>query len=304
MVIKAENDVVNLPLWQAYVEQMCGFVLPSVQHNWLTHAITTTAQSHNMSIDELYDNLIKEKGRRVTNQMSKLPVLTQSFLDNLLIVESRFFRHEPSIAFVGEIYKTAINGYRRLKELGDINEPPEFSVWSVGCSTGQEVYSLAMTLTLIFRQLANPLLFTVYGSDLSVKSLKMAQKGEYSGRQVGEIPTRYRPQIKLMPDDVGLFKHQKKWQIDEKTQKRTQFFWHNMFSKEPVNLPKQQVIVCQNVLIYFRKFDQRDILAYFVQNLAVGGYLVFAPNEAMFWHHPKMKRVEDGQINAWQKISD
>lgn len=74
--------------------------------------------------------------------------------------------------------------------------------------------------------------------------------------------------------------------------------------KKNTGLSKHQIIICQNVLIYFRKFDQRDILAYFVRSLAVGGYLLFAPNEAMFWQHPNMRRVDDGQVNAWQKISE
>ena len=81
------------------------------------------------------------------------------------------------------------------------------------------------------------------------------------------------------------------------------FFWHKNKTKTPLGLPKQQVIICQNVLIYFRKFDQRDILAYFVQNLDIGGYVLLAPNEAMFWQHPNMRRVDNGHINAWQKIS-
>lgn len=282
----------DLLLWQQYVERICGFVLPEVQNNWLTHAITTTAQSQNMSTEELYHALVSEK----IKPHEQLPTLTQLLLNHLLIAESRFFRHEPSLAFIGRCYEKAMTTKTP-------NDDP-FLVWSVGCSTGQEVYSVAMTLKLIFKQMPSPLPFKVYGSDLSVKSLNMAKQGKYKGRQINEIPARYRPQVHPIDDDGATFKYQKTWQIDPKTAEHTHFFWHNMFTKEATNLPKQDVIICQNVLIYFRKFDQRDILAYFVQNLAVGGYLLFAPNEAMFWQHPKMKRVDDGQINAWQKISE
>lgn len=282
----------NLLSWQQYIEQVCGFVLPEVQNNWLTHAIATTAQNQNMSADELYHALTNEQVKK----SGQLPTLTQLLLNNLLIAESRFFRHEPSLAFIGKCYEKAMNA-----------KPPRsepFSVWSVGCSTGQEVYSVAMTLRLSFKQMPEPLPFKVYGSDLSVRSLDVAKQGKYKGRQMNEIPARYRPQIQILNDDSGTFKHQKTWQIHPKTAEHTQFFWHNIFAREAVDLPKQDVIICQNVLIYFRKFDQQNILAYFVQNLAVGGYLLFAPNEAMFWQHPQMKRVDDGQINAWQKISE
>lgn len=287
----------NLPLWQAYIEQICGFVLPSVQHNWLIHAITITAQNHDMSADELYDTIQHD------NMISSQPLsaLTQLLLDNLLITESRFFRHEPSLAFVGDLYKSYITERHKVTPSFDV--PSMFSVWSAGCSTGQETYSLAMTLGLISRQFVSPLPFRVNGSDLSVRSLTLAKKGEYMGRQINEIPARYRSQLRATQDNMGIFNHQKIWQVDTKTQQHTHFFWHNLFAKTPLGLPKQQVIICQNVLIYFRKFDQRDILAYFVQNLDIGGYVLLAPNEAMFWQHPNMRRVDNGQINAWQKIS-
>ncbi|AWY21335.1 chemotaxis protein CheR [Moraxella bovis] len=287
----------NLPLWQAYIERICGFVLPSVQHNWLIYAITTTAQSHNMSVHELYDALQHD----IVVPSEPLPALTQSLLDNLLIAESRFFRHEPSLTFVGELYKSYITKWHKATPSFDV--PSMFSVWSAGCSTGQETYSLAMTLDLISRQFVRPLPFQVNGSDLSVRSLTLAKKGEYTGRQINEIPARYHSQLHATHDGVGVFNHQKIWQVDIKTRQHTQFFWHNLFAKKPLGLPKQQVIICQNVLIYFRKFDQRDILAYFVQNLDIGGCVLFAPNEAMFWQHPNMRRVDNGQINAWQKIS-
>lgn len=299
------HGVVNLALWQKYVEQVCGFVLPEVQHNWLVHAITMTAQAYDLSVDELYDGVLGEYERYLPTEC--LPKLTQSLLDNLLIAESHFFRHEPSMAFIGEKYKSIIHAHNKaMREGKKLGGSPNFSVWSVGCSTGQEVYSVAMTLDLIFKQVVNPLPFIVYGSDLSAHSLNMAKKGEYFGRQVQEIPARYRTQIKPMSDDVaaGVFNHQKTWKIDPKIKEHTQFFWHNVFTKKNTGLSKHQIIICQNVLIYFRKFDQRDILAYFVRSLAVGGYLLFAPNEAMFWQHPNMRRVDDGQVNAWQKISE
>ena len=64
------------------------------------------------------------------------------------------------------------------------------------------------------------------------------------------------------------------------------------------------VIFCQNLLIYFREFDQRDLLARFVKRCRVGGYLLLAPGEAMSWQHPLMKRVKRTDINAWQKMAN
>ncbi|HAR75733.1 MAG TPA: chemotaxis protein CheR, partial [Psychrobacter sp.] len=60
---------------------------------------------------------------------------------------------------------------------------------------------------------------------------------------------------------------------------------------------------CQNVLLYFRKFDQRDILARLSNQCALGGYIILAPGEALFWRPSNMRRIAHPQINAWQKIS-
>lgn len=63
------------------------------------------------------------------------------------------------------------------------------------------------------------------------------------------------------------------------------------------------MIICQNVLLYFRKFDQRDILTRLAAQCALGGYIVLAPGEALFWRPSNMRRIAHPQINAWQKIS-
>lgn len=224
----------NLPLWQAYIERICGFVLPSVQHNWLVHAITTTAQSHDMSVHELYDALQHD----VVVPSEPLPALTQSLLDNLLIAESRFFRHEPSLAFVGELYKSYIT--ERYKVTPSFDVPSMFSVWSAGCSTGQEVYSLAMTLGLISRQFVSPLPFRINGSDLSVRSLTLAKKGKYMGRQINEIPARYRTQLRATQDGMGIFNHQKIWQVNTKTQQHTHFFGITFLQKHRLACPSNK----------------------------------------------------------------
>ena len=60
------------------------------------------------------------------------------------------------------------------------------------------------------------------------------------------------------------------------------------------------VLICQNMLIYFRKFDQRDILANFLALLKARGYLVLGSGEGLFWRTQDAVRVA-GASNLWQK---
>lgn len=280
--------MINLSAWQEYVERRCGFVLPDSQQSWLSHTVDSVAKSLEMDVNTLYIQVCRDKE------------LEQLLFDRLLIAETRFFRHEESFNFVLKEYDRYLNAQK--------NAPiqQEFRVWSAGCSAGQEVYSLAMGLQLTNDRLSNNAPFLVVGSDLSQKSLQAAKKAQYTHKDIQAIPSKYRHYLQEVKSNnentLGQPSHQKLWQIAPKVTQKTQFFWQNLFLKPPMALPLQDVILCQNVLIYFRRFDQRDILNYFVQNLSVGGYLVLTPSEVTLWQHPKMKRIDNPHVNAWQKI--
>lgn len=280
--------MINLSAWQEYVERRCGFVLPPSQQNWLEHSVESVAKTLDIDVNTLYIQVCRDKE------------VEQLLFDKLLIAETRFFRHQESVDFVLKKYEE-----HRLTQKGVAHSQP-FRVWSAGCSAGQEAYSLAMGMQMVSDSIAELPSYVVVGSDLSQKSLKSAQTAQYADKDIKGIPVRYRHYLQQVkaddPDDEFLSAQPRVWQVVPKITKQCQFFWQNLFLKPPLDLPLQHIILCQNVLIYFRKFDQRDILNYFVQRLAVGGYLVLAPSEVMFWQHPKMKRVEHIFVNAWQKI--
>jgi chemotaxis methyl-accepting protein methylase len=86
-------------------------------------------------------------------------------------------------------------------------------------------------------------------------------------------------------------------------QPHVNFSVHNIIEKIPPTTHLQNVIICQNMLLYFRKFDQRDILARLSEQCALEGYIVLAPGEALFWRPSNMRRIAHPQVNVWQKIS-
>lgn len=282
--------MINLSAWQEYVERRCGFVLPPSQQSWLEYSIESVAKTLEIDINALYIQVCRDKE------------VEQLLFDKLLISETRFFRHQESVDFVLKKYEE-----HRLTQRG-VAYPQQFRVWSAGCSAGQEVYSLAMSMQMISDSASERPSYVVSGSDLSKKSLTSAQTAQYVDKDIKGIPVRYRHYLQQIRVDSPAFEsvsaQPRVWQVVPKITKQCHFFWQNLFLKPPLNLPLQHIILCQNVLIYFRKFDQRDILNYFVQQLEVGGYLVLAPSEVMFWQHPKMKRVEHIFVNAWQKIEN
>lgn len=282
--------------WQRYIEQEIGFVLPPIQRQWLVNAIDRTAAAHGLSILQLW------------RQLPSNDALRQQLLDKVLIDESRFFRHMPSIDFITEC---ALR-HQRLSLIDDsIDET--FRIWSVGCASGQETWSLAMSLAS--KQLVN---YAVLGTDVSQKAITKARLAQYDKRQKTLIPSScqqfiYPLHSETVPDQSTVFDSsivestindtQEHWQIVPTLQQYVSFALHNIIGQTPPTSDLQQVIICQNMLLYFRKFDQRDILNKLSEQCALGGYIVLAPGEALFWRPSNMRRIAHPKINAWQKIS-
>lgn len=274
--------------WQQYIEKEIGFVLPNEQQQWLINAVSQTASSYTLSLNDLWQKLPTH------------PELRQQLIDSVLIPESRFFRHLPSIQF---ITKAAISAEKQSTKSG---KKPPFRIWSVGCAAGQEVWSLAMNLAA--KNLYN---YHILGTDVSQTALAQARKAEYEGRQQHLIPHECQQFIHPMPSfstdnhvttGTPLSTEPSRWYVNRVLRDKVDFVWHNIFTKEMPTTHLQQVITCQNMLIYFRQFDQRDILNRLAAQCAVGGYLILAPGEGLSWRPKNMCRVKHVQINGWQKI--
>ncbi len=275
----------SLPMWLAYIEQHVGFMLPKNQQQWLINAINTVAHHHGLTPQALYDNLQKDSE------------LHQQLIDTVLIIESRFFRDRATLDYIAKLYdERLIAGHQT-----------PFVVSSIGCAQGQEVWSLAMVLDQCRQAYGNQkhrhtTAYEVVGVDTSKHALQVAQEAIYTQRCASDIPAQYHHYIIHETDDT--------WRVHQSLYGYADFVWCNIFSDESFKqlayrhrTLKPSVILCQNTLIYFRKFDQRDILARLVELLEEGGYLILGAAECLFWQHPKMQRIHHPTINAWQKIS-
>ncbi|MEK6199830.1 CheR family methyltransferase [Psychrobacter sp. P11G5] len=321
-VFRLKDKPVAVRQWQRYIEQAIGFVLPKEQSQWLLNAVEHTAAENMLSLAQLWDAVQIDKR------------LKQQLIDTVLIPESRFFRHEPSIAFVTALahqyciqpLQSTIQGHSNNSVDSSSAEP--FRIWSVGCATGQEVWSLAMSLAA--KNISN---HKILGSDVSQKALNKARKGQYDQRQQQLIPSAYQHFMqplaittqdgtqairqsqasltdqalpvspKLLLDRLLPSKTSAYWRVMPELHEQVSFVWHNIFTPSLATSHLQQVILCQNVLIYFRQFDQRDILTRLSAQCALGGHIVLAPGEALFWRPSNMRRIAHSQVNAWQKIS-
>ena len=290
------DDYFDTRQWQRYIECEIGFILPTIQCNWLENAVIHTALFYGLTTVQLWQQL------PFNNE------LRQHLLDKVLIHESRFFRHLPSINFVTECAEQ----HQRRKRI-DADTSEMFHIWSVGCASGQETWSLAMSLAA--KQLSN---YTILGTDVSQQVLAKARLGQYDAKQQSLIPPYCQQFVQplspaIMADEASISNTYLNrttasssygyWQVTATLKSQVRFALHNIMDEKPPTAHLQQVIVCQNMLLYFRKFDQRDILARLSKQCALGGYIILAPGEALFWRPSNMRRIAHPHLNAWQKIS-
>lgn len=289
--LSASLTVANATHWRQFIEKEVGFVLPDAQLQWLLNAVENTANTYKLSLEQLWLTVQTHKKVR------------QRLIDTVLIPESRFFRHPPSIQFVTKQAMRTHSQYKqRFTYLDEKNNQP-FRIWSVGCSAGQEVWSLAMSLAA--QHVDN---YSILGTDVSQKALVRARTGQYEYRQRHLIPQSCQQFIQPLGVTADIFdsssamKSESSWQVDSRLQKYVSFLWHNLFTEDSPTSHLYEVIICQNVLIYFREFDQRDILARLAAQCAVGGHIILSPGEGLGWRPHNMRHLNHPQVNAWQKI--
>ena len=204
-------------------------------------------------------------------------------LDRLMVQETRFYRNPESL----NLFQNFLSDH--LKKM---TKPNAINIWSVGCSTGEEPYTLAILCQEIIHQQHKKNSFGVTATDISLPVLSKAREGTYNKRRLldlsDELVAHYFEQI-----NSDLFK------VCDEIKHKVCFSMSNMIDIEKSPLRNMDIIYCQNVLIYFRKERKQAILNCLVERLSPGGLLVIGQGEATDWQNNLVKRVEDNQNLAF-----
>ena len=159
-------------------------------------------------------------------------------------------------------------------------------IWSAGCSSGEEVYSLAMLLSEE-KSAGNIPDFYIYGNDISKKILEKAVKAIYPYSKVETIPGKYRRKYLLRSKD----KENPTIRIVPELRSRTKFVWENLVGERDTMPYDFQFIFCRNTLIYFDRKTQSKVVTRLVKHLAPGGYLILGHSESLLQHLPDELKI-------------
>ncbi|MEP3857374.1 MAG: CheR family methyltransferase [Porticoccus sp.] len=202
----------------------------------------------------------------------------QALVDRLLIKETRFFRHPPSFNYVASV----LSGDSDVPESDPQSEPPSgFSLWSVGCASGEEAYSLAMLSEQLCQagKLSSP--FRLLATDLSRSALDIARCGEYPRSRLRHLNAMQHAWFESAGD--------KFLRVRATLKKRIVFARHNLLDSLPGKT--FDVIFCQNLLVYVAPTRRKMLLEKLAGALKPAGRLILAPGE--FFGAPPAVLIRD-----------
>jgi type IV pilus assembly protein PilK len=204
-------------------------------------------------------------------------------LDRFMVQETRFYRDPESLLLFQEFLVARLQ-----------NESPNRSlnIWSVGCSTGEEPYTLAILTNEAFLKCHSEPRFGITATDISLPALNKARAATYNTRKLMDMKQSHIVQY-FSQKDKDFF------EVSDSIKHKVCFSMANMVDVEKSPLRNMDVIYCQNVLIYFRKSCKHTILDSLVQCLAPGGMLIIGQGEAVEWTHSLVSRVENSQTLAF-----
>ena len=274
----ADMTTAEFRAWSALIEERTGQVLGERRRAFLQTRLGQRMRE--LGLDD-YQAYLRQVGDGPRGALE-----WATLLDRLTVRETRFYRHAPSFAVLEDYLS------RRLADEG--GHP--WMLWSVGCASGEEAYSLAISAAEVRRRAAQRMDFGVMATDISQGALNEARTARYDARRLEALDAERRARY-LRPEADG-------WQVTPELAARVCCTRLNVLDLDKAPWTGLDVIFCQNLLIYFRRWRRRDILNGLAERLAPGGLLVLGVGEVTGWRHPLLRPLADERVLAFTRIRE
>lgn len=283
-------------LFRNVVYQEAGIYLKETRKDFLENRLRKRMAATGISSPYWYYKFVTE------TKKTELLIL----LDLLTVNETSFFRNGPQMDLFGNVILPDV----MRRKFRDIQK--RLRIWSAGCSTGEEPYSIAMIARDVLKDDPSRSLpshgraadgargpqamgewdLRIFASDLSLTMLKTASKGEYPEEKVcSTVPDRYLSRY--------LEVNGNRYRVKEEIKKMVVFDFHNL--KNDNGLDNLDVIFCRNVMIYFDEKEQRRLIDKFYRSLSAGGYLLLGHTESLHGLGTGFEFVYDNKGTAYKK---
>jgi chemotaxis protein methyltransferase CheR len=225
-----------------------------------------------INVKEYYDNIL-------ANQ-DEMKLLLDSVTTNL----TKFFRNTGHfLALEHFVIKELVEYKTRTKS-------NVFRVWSAGCSTGEEPFSVAMVLK---DKLPQNMKIEVIGSDISLKSLLIAKSGFYPEAKIADVPENYKHKY--------FEKKRDGYQIRDEIRDIVKFDYHNL--KNDSGQGNLDIVLCRNVIIYFDSEAQKATILRLWKSMTDFSFLFIGHSESLFGMNTQFEFVKTEWTTLYRKLA-
>jgi chemotaxis protein methyltransferase CheR len=263
----SKNDFLIL---KKFIHNVCGIDIPDEKEYLILHRLQPVLEKYNCKD---FSEFALLAGSNINDNVR------EDIIEAITTNETSFFRDEHPFQnlknhILPKVIKNATNRNNTLLFKGK----PKVSILSAGASTGQEGYSIAISIHEYIETLREKIIdienFSITGIDISSQVLAKAISGEYTEIEVKRgLNDFYINQYFLKTGD--------KWIVKDNLKKMVTFQKVN-FIKQFSKIGYYDIIFCRNVLIYFDVESKKKILEQFYSMLNPGGYLILGSTENLY----------------------
>jgi len=246
-------------LLRDFVYEKAGIYFAENKGYLLESRLAARLDELGLSSFEEYHYYLKYGGQKTEQELISL-------FDLVTTNETSFFRNPPQLdAFKMIVQKTYVNGCWPDGGL---------KIWSAGCSTGEEPYTLAILMLELNAAMGRPRPFTIFGTDISTKALESAKRGifnQYSVRNTDKGVLH-----KYFTEKKGLHV------VNDAVKSQVTLDFLNLMDSDSYRKYRQMdMIFCRNVLIYFDEKAKKKVIENFYESLKPKGYLTIGHAESL-----------------------
>jgi chemotaxis protein methyltransferase CheR len=273
----------ELESFRSILQNSTGYKFPKGLEQEFSFRLQRALQQQGYRLGDLLSQL-----RHQSDQRAIVKTLAP-LLPDLLIGETYFWREPDTFEALTRVIMPEIverkGAFSRL-----------LRVWSAACSTGEEVYSLAITLKHFFKD--QDWSWSVMGTDLNEKALDFARRGEYSQYS-------FRTQTLKYPYCFEALNDARHWRVRNEYRSGIRFQKLNLAANDypsPVNdTCNYDLIFCRNVFIYFEPEQSQQVVDRLYEALNDGGYLVVSPCEYSTQLFSRFESIQAGPVTFYRR---
>ena len=246
-----------------FIYKLCGINLGPAKRELIIARLSKRMRDLGIETFTTYQNLVEQD--RSGNELTYM-------LNAISTNKTDFFRESMHFDFLAEKIYPQLNQQQRIR------------IWSAACSTGEEPYTIAMTLLDALHQPFQKDI-KILATDLSTRVLNKAEAGICPGQVIAPVPASYRQKyLQKLPGTEG------HWQVVAPLRKLIHFRRLNLMERFPLTT-QFDFIFCRNVMIYFDKPTQEQLVGKLVEFLAPGGHLFIGHSESLIGVSSGLKHV-------------